>query len=143
MALEHVVLRVRREQAQPVEGALAVDVDVLAQRVERVARREHAVPGVDIVRERVAVGRQRLDQQLQPALRRRADIDQIHAAVKKRGAGLQIRLHDLQLRAALLQIADIAEIAVEIADFRIENFDFHACTSSCLLCASASSARRL
>ena len=96
--LHHVILGVGLENAQAVEGALAVDHHIFAQGVQGVAGGQHQAAAVHIALQLRLIGGQGLDHQLQAPLGGRAHVHQVHAAVQKGGAVLQTGFHHLHLR---------------------------------------------
>ena len=136
MPLHHVILGVGLENAQAVEGALAVDDHIFAQGVQGVAGGQHQPAAVHIPLQLRPVGGQGLDHQLQAPLRGRAHIHQVHAAVQEGGAVLQAGLHHLHLRAALTQIRHVHQIAAEVCHLGKQDLGFHACTSLSALSAA-------
>ena len=114
------------QQAQSVEPQPLIRLDVFPQRIQSVARHQHPLATVHTGRQLLPIGRQGLHHQLQSLLRGGAHIYQIHAALQKRRAGLQIRLQHLQLRAALVQIPDVHQIAAEVPHLREQDLYLHA-----------------
>ena len=116
--LHHVIFGAGGQQAQPLNPGRGVAVDGIAQNVQRVAGGQKQLSRVDPLRDSVPIGPQRVRRQLQALLRGGAHEHQRHVPVQKGGPGLQVGLHDLQLRAAPLQIVDVLQVTVEVAHLR-------------------------
>ena len=129
VALHHMILGVGGEDAQAVEGALAVDDHIFAQGVQGVAGGQHQPAAVHIALQLRLIGGQGLDHQPQAPLGGRTHVHQVHAAVQKGGAVLQTGFHHLHLRAGLAQIGDVHQVAAEVGHLGEQNLGFHACTS--------------
>ena len=66
---------------------------------------------------------------MQPLFCGTAHIDQRHILREEPGFAVQVRLYDLQRRAAALQVVDVLQIAVQVADLRKQNFRLHCAPS--------------
>ena len=127
--LHHGVPHPSGQNAQPLYGVGAVAFYGGGKHVRRVAGQQDQLSRVRPCGDVRGIGPQGVRRQTQPLLRGAAHIDQRHILREEPGFAVQVRLYDLQRRAAALQIVDVLQIAVQVADLRKQNFRLHCAPS--------------
>ena len=123
--LEDLVVAVEVEQSQTLDLQAVVAADVLTEDVQGVAGDQEALAPVDGLDQIVPVRAQSAGGPGEAVLGAGAHIDQIDAAVQEGGPVLIVGLHHLGRGAALFQIAHVGQVAVQIAQLRVQQFNFH------------------